>query len=245
MEWNKQFSFTESLGLTGKVVVSIVGAGGKTSLMYHLAREGRARGKKVLVTTSTKIFIPQKEQYDGLDLGGTLFQHKNIDAAGIYVGGISDQRSGASGKMRGVDNTLLCKRLDSYDMILIEADGSARKPLKGWNAGEPVVPDCSSHTLGVVDIQVIGKTATAALVHRFDIFTTLTGCSAGTTVNRVHLRKIIGSGDGLFRKYQGEKILYLNKVETEVDRDNAGWLKSEFPQLKIVCGSVKNGYCYG
>ena len=42
-------------------VISIVGAGGKTSTMYDLAEELAAKGARVLITTSTHIAKP--EQY--------------------------------------------------------------------------------------------------------------------------------------------------------------------------------------
>lgn len=39
-------------------VISIVGAGGKTSTMFQLAKEYAGMGKRVIVTTSTHIFRP-------------------------------------------------------------------------------------------------------------------------------------------------------------------------------------------
>ena len=41
-------------------VVSVVGAGGKTSLIGRMAEEGRARGLKVLVLTTTHMFAPKR-----------------------------------------------------------------------------------------------------------------------------------------------------------------------------------------
>ena len=43
-------------------VVSLVGAGGKTSLMFRLARELTKAGGTVLTTTTTKIFEPTPDQ---------------------------------------------------------------------------------------------------------------------------------------------------------------------------------------
>ena len=40
-------------------VVSIVGGGGKSSLMYHLAKEYNRRGLKTAVMTTTKIYRPE------------------------------------------------------------------------------------------------------------------------------------------------------------------------------------------
>ena len=41
------------LGLRSPEVVAVVGAGGKTTLVYRLAAEARALGRRVLVTTTT------------------------------------------------------------------------------------------------------------------------------------------------------------------------------------------------
>ena len=43
-------------------VISLVGAGGKTSLMFRLAQELSAEGATVLTTTTTRIFMPGQGQ---------------------------------------------------------------------------------------------------------------------------------------------------------------------------------------
>lgn len=48
--------------LQGKEIVSIVGSGGKTSLMWALAKTYRKEA--VLVSTTTKIGFPQRQLYD-------------------------------------------------------------------------------------------------------------------------------------------------------------------------------------
>ncbi|MCK7504559.1 MAG: hypothetical protein MZV70_11045 [Desulfobacterales bacterium] len=48
----------DALLLHGGGVVSLVGAGGKTSLMYRLARELAGTGQAVLTTTTTRIYPP-------------------------------------------------------------------------------------------------------------------------------------------------------------------------------------------
>ena len=51
-----------------KCVVSIVGAGGKTTLMFSLARLLGSKNK-VLVTTTTTIYVPNPCQYDFIAIG--------------------------------------------------------------------------------------------------------------------------------------------------------------------------------
>src|SRR4030067_2624843 len=53
-----KWSLKGALGLREREVISLVGAGGKTTLMFRLARELVLDGKKVVTTTTTKILEP-------------------------------------------------------------------------------------------------------------------------------------------------------------------------------------------
>jgi probable selenium-dependent hydroxylase accessory protein YqeC len=129
-------------------------------------------------------------------------------------------------------------------LVLIEADGAATKPLKGWNSTEPVIPQFATKTIGILDIQTIGSIICEALVHRLEIFSEITGCKAGEPVSTGHLCRIILHDKGLFCQSQGEKILYINKVESAVERNNVDGLREKFGNLKIVAGSVQQGTIY-
>lgn len=66
-------------------MISIVGSGGKSTLMYTLAEELR-RDNKILVTTTTKIFVPKKNQFDFFAIGNENFNKlKYGNCKGIYV----------------------------------------------------------------------------------------------------------------------------------------------------------------
>ena len=107
--------------------------------------------------------MPDSAQYDRLDLSGTLFSGAAVRDSGIYVGGLP---AAVPGKMTGAAMDLLASRRKLFDLVLIEADGAAAKPLKGWNSTEPVIPLFTTKTIGVLDIQTIGRIIDAALVHR-------------------------------------------------------------------------------
>ena len=55
-------SLGQALMLGDGGVISLVGAGGKTSLMFKLAHELSKTGEPVLTTTTTKIFEPGPDQ---------------------------------------------------------------------------------------------------------------------------------------------------------------------------------------
>lgn len=235
---NKQQLFLQAFGIRRGDVVCLVGAGGKTSLMFRLAQEARAQGLKVLVTTSTRILVPAPEQYDAIDLSGKLFSKQPVTAPGIYVGGLPDN---APGKMTGVREDLLAWQIKQFDLVLIEADGAAGKPLKGWKSTEPVIPDFTTKTIGIVDIQTVGRIISDSLVHRLDIFFELTGGQAGEPVCIGHLLRVIFHDEGLFAKAIGTELLYINKVESDTNRSNTDILRAQLENLKIVAGSVQQG----
>ena len=45
---------------TGTPIISIVGGGGKTTTMFRLARELARQGKRVVTTTTTRLFASQR-----------------------------------------------------------------------------------------------------------------------------------------------------------------------------------------
>jgi len=230
--------FSNALGIKRNDVVAIIGSGGKTSLMFRLAWEGMTLGLKVLVTTSTKIFIPEPSQYTAIDLSGQFFSNIEITEPGVYVGGIVDCREG---KVIGVAPELLAEQVKRFDLVLIEADGAAMKSLKGWKATEPVIPHITQKTIAVIDIQAIGQEATAEFIHRFDIFSNISGAKRQCIISTTHILNLIRHPEGLFGKAQGEKILYLNKTETALNQKHAEELSCKVDDMNVVAGSIKLG----
>jgi len=79
---------SHDIGLKKKDIVSIVGAGGKTTLMFRLAQENKTHAK-VLATTTTKIYVPPKETADMICIGeNNIYKPGTADKAGIYVFGL-------------------------------------------------------------------------------------------------------------------------------------------------------------
>ncbi len=228
-------SFIKAFGLGKGGVVCIVGAGGKTSLLFQLASEAKSLGLKTLVSTTTKIMIPDSAQCDDLDLTGVGFIGNASINPGVYVAG----RPVTQFKMRGLADDVLYENAHNFDLVLLEADGAARKPLKGWLETEPVIPTGTTHTIGLVDIQTIGKTVSEDLIHRLDCFSALTGAYVGDLVQPHHLEKVIRHEKGLFLHSVGKKKVYINKVESAEDRANAELLQSLIPEIDVFMGSLR------
>jgi len=236
------------IGLKSGDIISFVGAGGKTSMMFKLAEELRGC-KKVLVTTSTKIYIPLVDKYDFICTDSEMLdRYTHMKKNGIYILGSGVNK----------DNKILAlsqKQLDElsphFDYILIEADGAKEKQLKGWNEFEPVIYRNTTKTIGIIDIKAFGMVINEDNVHRSAIFCELTGSKEGDTVNLEQLSKLIMHPQGLFKGAQGGKILYINKVEGSNDlilaKSLVNLVNSKNIKLidKVFTGSLKTDSYFG
>lgn len=201
---------SDYIGLKKKEIISFVGAGGKTTMMFKLARELKANNK-VLVTTTTKIYIPPVNKYDFICTDKeNFFKYYTMKDNGIYVLGLGVNEEN---KILGVSTKELDELVSYFDYILIEADGAKEKQLKGWNEFEPVIYGKTTKTVGIIDIQSCGILINENNIHRSKIFCEITGAKEGQTVKIEHLFKIIMHPRGLLKGAQGQKILYINKIE--------------------------------
>ena len=98
------------------------------------------------------------------------------------------------------------------ELVLIEADGSAGLPCKGWLDTEPVVVPFTTHTVGVVTLHALGKPANAQTVLRPVEFERLTGVALGQIITGNAMVRMV---DGMFERSVGMKALLLNCGEGE------------------------------
>ncbi len=210
------------LRLEGRGIVTLVGAGGKTTVMYRLARELVERGKLVLTTTTTRIAWPEPGQTpvvlasgSGSDLAGPLA--RCLERAGHVTAGLSPESAG--GKLEGLEPGLIDDFLDilPVDWILVEGDGAARKPLKAPAAYEPVVPYRTSLVLGVIGLSCLGLSLEEANVHRAELFSGLSGLPCGSPLTPDSLVALICHDEGLLKNRPpgARAAVFLNQAETD------------------------------
>lgn len=235
----------ELLDIKEKDIVSIVGAGGKTTLMFLLANE--LKSNKVLVTTTTKIFKPKEDEikYLGLRKDGYGYLQANNEN-GIYVYG---NYVNNKDKLVGLDLNELDYLKDSFSYILIEADGSKEKSLKAWNDKEPVIYKGTTKTIGVLSLKAFEMEIKDENIHRLKEFLELTGGNVNEKVNLDILINIIFNDKGLFKNSKGERILFLNAADVVMEEilylliDKIVMKNNEVRLLnKIVYGSLKDKY---
>ena len=158
--------FAKALGVRPGVT-SVIGSGGKTSLLGALARELPGT---VLLTTTTHILpfadVPLVTSADADDVRAALAESRVV-----CVGSQAEKDGKLVAPSLGIDTLA-----SLADYVLVEADGARRLPLKAHAPWEPVIPACSSRTILVLGASGLGH-AVREKVHRPEIFCDLAGCA--------------------------------------------------------------------
>jgi len=229
-------------------MICLIGAGGKTSTMFRLARELSSDGKKILATTTTAIYYPEQSQYDKIVISEeeSLELFDNENKCGITVLGRS---LSAEGKLLGVSpgflDTVFSKGI--FDYILVEGDGSKGRPVKAPAEHEPVIPSATTKVIGLIGLDCVGKEVCADNVHRPELFCKLLGCTEGDIIDADMILRLILHKEGLFKAAPilSERYLIVNKAEGEKERRAAfdiaqKLLYNGYNPEQIVIASMKN-----
>lgn len=138
-----------------KAFISITGGGGKTTTMIGLARQLRARGKRVLITTTTKVASPYVLDY-GQDIIFSSQEILNFQPKPAQVVFYAHE-SEIDGKWRSPGFEDLSQLYPLYDIIISEADGSRSLPIKLHTQRDPQIHPLSTATISVMGLWAIGK----------------------------------------------------------------------------------------
>lgn len=152
-EFKNQSSLWDALAVQEAfpLVISMVGAGGKTSSMFRLAKELGDMGKRVIVTTSTRIMYPKDRQVEEISCCGDM-EHVVWESNILVVG-----RAEMEGKLRGLPADQISGLSTYADVVLVEADGAKRLPVKVPGEHEPVIVPGSDMVIGCAGLDSIGK----------------------------------------------------------------------------------------
>ena len=184
--YKNPLTLVRALGIKRGDIVSLVGGGGKTTTMYHVADELVKSGLKVIVTTTTHIFPPD-ESYPCL-LTRDINELKEALKENSLI--VLADRIGKV-KLEGIDPLWVKDLIKIADVILIEADGSRNLPFKAPDDHEPVVPPSSTIVIPVVGTDAVNKPLTEEWVHRPHKVSEITGMRSGELITPVIIAKAL------------------------------------------------------
>jgi len=208
---------SEALNLQRGDRLALTGGGGKTSLLYTLAREN-CFGKGIF-TTTTRMWDP--------GIAGHPFQRIIVhsETGDRPVPALSDGSCfissgpdpGNGEKVLGLSNKLIesWKCLREWPILVIEADGAAGRPLKAPRDGEPVIPSCVNKTAGCIGLDSLGKPLSSEWVHRCDLFRERFCRQDQEFIDSDVLIRLILHPQGLFQNAppESERWVILNKTD--------------------------------
>ena len=209
---DSRFPFLEEKGH----VIALVGAGGKTTLMYELARECCRRGYRTAVTTTTRILRPEH-----CPACRTLEECREQWNRREYAVWGSERENGKLGALEAEDFRRL---MEQTDQLLVEADGARRMACKVPTAHEPVIPAEADIVIGVMGLDVLGRSIADACFRPQEV-AALLDCGVGHILAPEDMVAILRSEAGT-RKGVGDRAYYiaLNKCDDPQKRAQGEWM---------------------
>jgi len=143
-------------------VISLMGSGGKTSLLQSFSEVYREIALPVVLTTTTRseilpgveaVEVSELDKVDRDRLPNVIFLHGGLTSDGKWAGlqpGIVDELG----------------RLLSDRIVVVEVDGAAKLPVKLHRQGEPVWPGRTSLAIVVMGTAAVGSQV-GDILHRF------------------------------------------------------------------------------
>ena len=202
------------------MTIAVVGSGGKTTLIKKLASRYRSEGKNVLITTTTHMFVEEDTLLtDDADTIIGVLRETGYAMAGIPEGE----------KIKALSQKTYEKVCSFADVVLVEADGSKRLPLKYPNASDPVIPENTDEIIVVCGLNAIGQKA-KDVCHRLELVKACLGIADETMITASHVQRLVTEGylKPLKASYPNAKItLYPRHDGTLYQRTIASLIQME------------------
>ena len=219
---------SEALNLKEKAFISLVGVGGKSTLFKRLAEELAHKNKRMILTTTTKMYTWQLapfakkgrliEGHNEEPVWESIKKYFSVESKGRRLAVIGE-KIGDSGeeKISGFPPDWLDKWwVDKLvDYFIVEADGAAGRPVKAPAPHEPAIPLSTTDLVGVIGIDALGLPLQEENVFRSEIFSQITGLKLGEKIGIEALTLLICHPKGLFKEVPPgcRRHLFINKVE--------------------------------
>ncbi|MGZ3675701.1 MAG: selenium cofactor biosynthesis protein YqeC, partial [Ktedonobacterales bacterium] len=193
---------------------AFVGAGGKTTAIFQLARQMAA---PVIVTATTHMGawqIPLADQH--------IIAHSPTDLAALEPRGVTLVTGplGEDDRTQAVSEEVLLWLRDMsvarHIPLLIEADGARQKPLKAPAPHEPAIPAFVDLVVAVAGLSALGKPLEEDVVQRAEVFAGISGLSSGERIGAEALTRLLISSRGGCKNIpeNARGVVLLNQADT-------------------------------
>ena len=212
----------QALRLNQKTRLALVGAGGKTTALFQVARQMAAQqeGRPVLISTTTHLGSWQLDRAD---------QHFNIQSIDQLASLENELHPGCllftgllveDQRVAGMPADCLNELAHIADRrqlpLLVEADGSRQRSLKAPAEHEPAIPGWANLVVVVAGLSALGKPLDDQQVHRPERFGALAGLLPGQIITPEHLGRVLASPRGGLKNIpaSARRVALLNQADT-------------------------------
>lgn len=217
----------QALRLEQPAAIAFVGAGGKTTALFQLARQFGA----ALLTTSTHLGAWQISQADTHLVWMPDTPLPDIPApAGVCL--LTGPLDPYSNRYNGLNTAQLTQLRQSAKTkglpLLIEADGARQKPLKAPAAHEPALPGFVDLVVVTAGLSGLDKPLGEETAHRAGQFAALSGLEMGEAITAAALARILTHAEGGLKNIPAgaRRVVLLNQADTGLSQAAAGGLRT-------------------
>ncbi len=209
-----------ALGISAGIVCA-VGAGGKKSLLYALARE--AVGRVGLTATVMTLRFPRRLAarvlIDEEDALRRALARPGGDGLFAYARP-SDKRGRLSGLAPAAVAAIHAG--GGFDLTLVKADGARMRGIKAPKSGEPLLPATTACVLPIVSAAAIGQRLDEHTAHRPERLAALVGAAPGDRLTAEHVARLLAARDGALQATEDMQVVpIINQVDDDERQQQA------------------------
>ena len=206
-----------------KGLISITGAGGKTSLLLYLGHVLSLKGS-VILTTTTHICVKEIPKYINT-LVGTMSEiaadlENLISSEGIACIAKDIENDKFAGFLP--EEIDMLNENNISDFILVEADGSKKFPIKGYGINEPVIPKDTTYHVVVVGAEIFFEPLSEKNIFRPSEFFSSANIEKNSLPSSSEIAFILESPNiflkGTPQSPKVKRILVINKIDLLKDK---------------------------
>jgi probable selenium-dependent hydroxylase accessory protein YqeC len=223
-------------------VVCAVGAGGKKSLLGHLATAHPGR-VAITATVFTTYF------QENIGFGVAIEADADLQDA---VARLDPTRSVAyacpgdkPGRRAGASPATIERihREGGFAATYVKADGARMRLVKAPADDEPALPACATTVLPILSALALGEPLCARVAHRVERIEQVAGLRENETIRPVHLGRLLASPQGLMKLTEGRRVVPVINMVDDAAREAGAREAAEvaldlcdrFDRVVLVC----------